>query len=141
MSPDPLERALEVSACLSELRIRHVLIGGLAVGVHGHPRATRDVGFLVGDEAFESRTCLTCRPEFGELVEFAVTDLLGVLEALLSLEQELEWNEEPSVMTSAPLVVTPSSSKLRLILEGGPHRLEEVAHLRDHVGEGLGVEL
>lgn len=37
---ETLERAMEVSARLSELGIRHVLIGGLAVGVHGHPRAT-----------------------------------------------------------------------------------------------------
>ena len=36
------------------LGIRHALIGGLAVGIHGHPRATKDVDFLVGPEAFES---------------------------------------------------------------------------------------
>jgi hypothetical protein len=28
------------------------VIGGLAVGANGHPRATKDVYFLVGDEAF-----------------------------------------------------------------------------------------
>jgi hypothetical protein len=28
-----------------------VVIGGLAVGANGHPRATKDVVFLVGDEA------------------------------------------------------------------------------------------
>ena len=33
--------------------IRHVVVGGLAVGAHGFPRATKDVDFLVGDEAFE----------------------------------------------------------------------------------------
>jgi hypothetical protein len=38
----------------ARLGIRHALIGGLAVGVHGHPRATKDVDFLVGAEAFES---------------------------------------------------------------------------------------
>lgn len=31
--------------------IRHALVGGLAVGHHGHPRATKGVDFIVGDEA------------------------------------------------------------------------------------------
>jgi hypothetical protein len=41
------------SAKLTELGVRHVLVGGLAVGAWGHPRATNDVDFLVGEEAFE----------------------------------------------------------------------------------------
>lgn len=38
---------------LTRLGVRHWLVGGLAVGAHGHPRATKDVDFFVGDEAFE----------------------------------------------------------------------------------------
>ena len=30
-----------------------VVVGGLAIGANGFPRATRDVDFLVGAEAFE----------------------------------------------------------------------------------------
>ena len=30
-----------------------MLVGGMAVGMSGYPRFTRDVDFLVGDEAFE----------------------------------------------------------------------------------------
>lgn len=41
------------SGALTTLGIRHVVVGGLAVGANGHPRATKDVDFLVGDEAFE----------------------------------------------------------------------------------------
>jgi hypothetical protein len=41
------------SHALTALGIRHVVVGGLAVGANGHPRATKDVDFLVGDEAFE----------------------------------------------------------------------------------------
>lgn len=33
--------------------IRHIVIGGLAVGANGYPRATKDVDFLVGDDAFK----------------------------------------------------------------------------------------
>lgn len=38
---------------LTKLKVRHVLVGGLAVGAHGYARATKDVDFLVGDEAFQ----------------------------------------------------------------------------------------
>jgi len=41
------------SAALRASRIRHVVVGALAVGANGFPRATEDVNFLVGDEAFE----------------------------------------------------------------------------------------
>jgi hypothetical protein len=40
------------SAALARAGVRHVVIGGLAVGASGYPRATKDVHFLVGDEAF-----------------------------------------------------------------------------------------
>lgn len=35
--------------------IRFALCGGLASGSYGEPRATRDIDFLVGDEAFHSK--------------------------------------------------------------------------------------
>ena len=38
---------------LEDLGVPHVVIGGLAVGAYGAPRATKDVDFLVGEEAFE----------------------------------------------------------------------------------------
>lgn len=40
------------SEALARAGVRHVVIGGLAVGANGYPRATKDVDFLVGDEAF-----------------------------------------------------------------------------------------
>ena len=52
-APEVLE-ALEIaSAALKRVGVRHIVIGGLAVGANGFPRATRDVNLLVGDEAFE----------------------------------------------------------------------------------------
>jgi hypothetical protein len=63
MKPDPdllvdvvASRVLDAwkaaSGALTRAGVRHVVIGGLAVGANGHPRATKDVDFLVGDEAF-----------------------------------------------------------------------------------------
>lgn len=44
------EVAKKVSAWLTELGIDHALIGGLAVGVYGFDRATKDVDFLVDEQ-------------------------------------------------------------------------------------------
>src|SRR5688500_17073261 len=41
------------SEALTKARVRHVVIGGLAVAANGYPRNTQDVDFLVGAEAFE----------------------------------------------------------------------------------------
>jgi hypothetical protein len=41
------------SEALARAGVRHIVIGGLAVGANGYPRATKDVDFLVGDEAFQ----------------------------------------------------------------------------------------
>jgi hypothetical protein len=52
LSPKIREAVERTHELLSAAGIRHALAGGLAVGAHGHPRATKDVDFLVGDEAF-----------------------------------------------------------------------------------------
>ena len=53
VSPDVKEAFRLAAAELSRLGIRCAVCGGLAVGALGYPRATKDVDFLVGDEAFE----------------------------------------------------------------------------------------
>lgn len=53
VAPRILDAMRVASARLTELGVRHVLVGGLAVGAWGHARATKDVDFLVGEEAFE----------------------------------------------------------------------------------------
>jgi len=58
VAPRVLEDARRVSETLTELGVPHALVGGLAVGLHGHPRATRDVDFLVGPAAFATTTPL-----------------------------------------------------------------------------------
>jgi hypothetical protein len=43
------------SRLLTELGVRHVVVGGLAVGANGYPRATKDVDFLVSENAFVTK--------------------------------------------------------------------------------------
>ena len=47
-----LRAAHAASSAYAKLGIRHALVGGLAVGAYGYARATKDVDFVVGDEAF-----------------------------------------------------------------------------------------
>jgi hypothetical protein len=53
---DPrFRQALHAAAgAYRRLGVRYALIGGVAAGAYGRPRATKDIDFLVGDEAFDS---------------------------------------------------------------------------------------
>jgi hypothetical protein len=51
MSMAQTQALAEVTAALDAAGIDYALIGGLAVGVHGHPRATKDIDFLVSRQA------------------------------------------------------------------------------------------
>ena len=53
VTPRVRDAAIKSAEQLSDLGIRHALAGGLAVGAHGYVRATTEVVFLVGEEAFE----------------------------------------------------------------------------------------
>ena len=55
VSPQVRDAVIKSAEQLNSLGIRHALAGGLAVGAHGYVRATVDVDFLVGEEAFEHR--------------------------------------------------------------------------------------
>jgi hypothetical protein len=52
VSPRVLAALDAASNMLANASVRHVVVGGLAVGANGYPRATGDVDFLVGSEAF-----------------------------------------------------------------------------------------
>ena len=58
VSPKVRDAAIKTAEQLNRLGIRHALAGGLAVGAHGYVRATTDVNFLVGEEAFEHQGSL-----------------------------------------------------------------------------------
>jgi hypothetical protein len=53
VAPEVLAAMRSASSQLARTGVRHALVGALAVGAWGYPRASKDVDFLVGDEAFE----------------------------------------------------------------------------------------
>lgn len=78
--PKVLDAMRSASKALTALGVRHVVVGGLAVGANGHPRATSDVDFLVGDEAFEHHPggFVTMKPGVPIQVNGVTIDLLSV---------------------------------------------------------------
>lgn len=52
----------EASRRMTDLGVRHILIGGAAVGAYGHARATGDVDFLVGPEGFVGTVIKSFKP-------------------------------------------------------------------------------
>ena len=42
--PDDFKEFIQ---CLNSNNVRYLLVGGWAVGIHGHPRATKDIDFLL----------------------------------------------------------------------------------------------
>lgn len=86
VAPEVLLNAVETSRTLTELGVAHALIGGLAVGLYGHPRATKDVDFMVAETAFErTEPFLVYRTELGHHVRVGVVDLLAVPTSRASL--------------------------------------------------------
>lgn len=83
VAPGVLDAMKVASEALSRLGVRHVLAGGLAVGAYGYPRATKDVDFLVGDEAFEHHPggIITMKSGVPIEVRGVVVDFLSVGES------------------------------------------------------------
>lgn len=105
VSPRVLKALRVASDALVRAGVRHVVVGGLAVGANGHPRNTKDVDFLVGAEAFEHLEggLVTLRPGVPFQVDGVAIDLLspeadeGFLEAALAAPPG-------SVIEAGPLV-------------------------------------
>ncbi|CAN5529229.1 hypothetical protein BH09MYX1_BH09MYX1_47160 [soil metagenome] len=91
ISPEVV-RALDLaSAALSRAGVRHLVVGGLAVAAHGYLRSTKDVDFLVGEEAFEHHEggLVTMRAGVPIQVGGVIVDFLSIGKDEAFLESEL----------------------------------------------------
>jgi len=80
VAPKVLHAMRVSSSALTRLGVRHTLVGGLAVGAYGYPRATKDVDFLVGEEAFEHHEggLVTMKPGVPIQVSGVAIDFLSI---------------------------------------------------------------
>lgn len=79
-----IRRATIVSAvALVVAGVPFALVGGIAVGAHGYPRATKDVDYLVGEEAFRHHGggLVTMRSDIPVAVGDVPVDLLSAVGA------------------------------------------------------------
>ncbi len=105
VSPKVL-RALELaSQALTAARVRHVVVGGIAVGANGYPRNTTDVELLVGDEAFErdANGLVTLRAGVPFQVDGVAVDFLSPEPGESFLEDALSA-PPGSIIEAGPLV-------------------------------------
>lgn len=105
VSAKVLEALRLASEALTLANVRHVVVGGLAVGANGYPRATKDVVFLVGAEAFHHHASglVTLRPEIPLQVRGVAVDLLSPEAGEDFLELTLAA-PPGTMMEAAPLV-------------------------------------
>lgn len=81
-----LDACLKTSAHLTALGIAHFVIGGLAVGAWGHPRATKDIDFLVLErQVFDGKVFVTFKPGIpinadGVAIDYLTAESLGITE-------------------------------------------------------------
>ena len=94
-----LEGAKAASEAFRTAGIRHVLVGGLAVGARGYPRGTRDIDFMVGDEAFEVHGLIVV-PKPGLPVKYS-----GIPVDWVSLEPDERASLEEFLVAAEPGVV------------------------------------
>lgn len=93
LAPEVVSALQRAHVALRELGVRHVVVGGIAVSAYGFVRATRDVDFLVGDEAFERHGGLvTFKPGLPIAVERVAVDYLS---PLAGAEMEAVLNDTP----------------------------------------------
>lgn len=90
VAPKVRDAAIKTAARLEQLGIRYALAGGLAVGAYGYIRATMDVDFLVGEEAFEHHGSLvTFKPGVPIEVDGVRIDYLSPVSLGPQLEETL----------------------------------------------------
>lgn len=149
VAPKVLIDAIDASQRLSELGVPHALIGGLAVGVHGHPRATRDVDFLVGEEAFERTSpFLVYRHELRDLARLGVIDFLAVPPAYPSLSEHLvpaaAGGEVPVIPVAALILLKLHANRpqdradVLALLHAGAETSVVIRYLREHAPDLVG---
>ena len=137
-----LDDALRVANALTALGVPHALVGGLAVGLHGHPRATRDVDFIVGTEAFATTSPgLTFREELQDVVRWGVVDLIAALPDDPVLVAELAQGTTGSVPVVGIEVLvlmklrasrTQDIADVEALVRAGADVAEVLAFLREH---------
>ncbi|MCB9153467.1 MAG: hypothetical protein H6649_05350 [Caldilineae bacterium] len=133
VAPKVRDAAIQGAAQLESLGIRHALAGGLAVGAHGYIRATADVDFLVGEEAFEHHGALvTFRPGVPIEVDGVRIDYLSPFALGAQLEEVLD-----NPLVSHGLAVVPAEALIYMKLRA--RRRQDLLDVVELINAGINV--
>ena len=142
-----IQDAIEMAELLARLGVPHALVGELAVGLNGFPRATKDVDYLVGSEAFEKTVpSLVYRSELKERIEMALVDLLAVPDAFPCLADQLAVVEVGELHVIAPeaLILMKLSANrpqdradVARLIDAGIEERDVASYLAEHAPELL----
>ena len=134
VAPKVRDAAIQGAAQLESLGIRHALAGGLAVGAHGYIRATADVDFLVGEEAFEHHGALvTFRPGVPIEVDGVRIDYLSPFALGAQLEEVLD-----NPLVSHGLAVVPAEALIYMKLRA--RRRQDLLDVVELINAGMNVK-
>ena len=109
--------------------VRYALIGGVAAGAYGQPRATKDVDFLVGDEAFDTvGTVISFKPGIPLEAHGVPIDSIplhvGYRQLYVrALDERIEC-DEPDVLIARPEMVAVTK-----LVGGRPHDITAVVEM------------
>jgi len=131
VAPEVRDATVAVAEQLDHLGVRYALAGGLAVGVHGYVRATTDVDFLVGEEAFEHHgTLVTFKTGVPIQVGGVRVDYLSPHALGQHLEDVLD---APSRVDGIPVVPIEALIFMKLVARRRRDQLDVVELLRSGV--------
>lgn len=99
-SPAIANAVREASRFLRERGVRHALCGGIAVSAYARPRATKDVDFLVGEEAFQHHGAIVVPPL--SAVGTVAVDLVSLVPDLGALAPVLDAPEHDGDIPVVP---------------------------------------
>jgi hypothetical protein len=134
--------AFDASKKLESLGIPHAIIGGIAVGAHGAPRATTDVDFLVSErDAFRGTRILSFREgvpiSVGDVrIDYLTPEGAPYVELLQQALLAAPVSEGMPVIALEPLVVMKLHAGRRRDLDDVARLLEQAdteAYVRKYV--------
>lgn len=132
VSDHVLEAMKAAHKVLDHAGIPHALVGALAVGAYGYPRASKDVDFLVGDEAFDHHKSgiVTVKP--GVPIEYKgiVIDPISIAPGSEHLRQAVE---NPEISEGIPVAPSAAVVYMKLL---SPRR-KDSADVVELVASGL----
>lgn len=104
VSLEVLEAMQAGHEALEKAGIPHALVGALAVGAYGYPRASKDVDFLVGNEAFNHHASGIITLKAGVPIEYkgVIIDPISIAPGSEHLQDAVDNPEESEGIPVAP---------------------------------------